>query len=882
MLADKQIKVQGLRFARSLQSGVRTAIVFSAEHQSVERPVQQGFELLKDLLKESGQFTFGFIDSQIILNNVLTTDNSLAQLEKEFLKRGIAAITFEPGLTVGRYKKVVGILSVSGKAIEEKGGIGPYLELNEVKGTRFILAAKNQRKNAEGDTIIETSSEDYILSKQMGASEAPRDLLDSMDILLESACYDTSARGSVMAKLAQEGFDGSGYGVPIAMPKLGVMKDDVTQAETDRGDGPGNAGTASNEAREVSNAWPHREGYANLQFGQAAPSAFIAAAGSGRPGGESFVHGGQGGAWVPQGPSGGDSTSPQPGQFLPGSGSEQPRYIQRFHRGNGRLAGTDSFIELMENAVERSLLEEKGDPQKSHGALTRILRTVGVDKLLDYFPPERREELRGVSPEQLADEYMEDTALLVAGNRLSLGKDGAQAPIVEEEVVRLLTRSLQATHQADRLAQKLSKFIQDFALPPHLQEKIRGELRWTAFSSAKKFFHLMELSKFSFVEFRHLMEFLKELVTAREIDRAVALAAHYFDFLDVDGVEIEPADLSRAHELIHSIPLSQPEFVSKTKERLIRALLREDISILVHLQAANALMVLAQSIATFEDFNGVLAIGSALEGCAKRDKERHENCCGKALRKVVPENSIERIIEMFLLQRDDTGFARTAATLLRFGAPASIEKVFTHLIDEQNARSRLALLRLVTQLGAGVIDVARKYLEDERWYVVRNTCGILAELKDAQLGAHIAPALRHKDARVQESALRALMKSRSVDRGPALADALSVLPANLVENALDELTFLKDAASIAGLEKFIIENSKLRTAKKAIQALTNITGEETVASLGRIMNDSKVELDLRRIALHAVSTDTSLLARQLVKEFGETDDPLASELRPAR
>jgi HEAT repeats len=879
MLGDKQIKLLGLRFARSLQAGVRTALVFSAEHQSVERPVQQGFDILNSLLKEPGQFTFGFVDNQVILNNILTTDGSLEQLRKEFLKRGIAAVTFEPGLTASRYKKVVGLLSAPLKAIEEKGSIGSYLDLNEIPGVRFILAATNQRKNDQGDTIIETSSEDYILSKQMGPSESPRDFLDSMDILLESACYDASARGSVLARFAQEGFDGAGYGVPIAMPRLGVVKEGESEGEFP-------SGTAT-PAQPGHNIWPNNE-HEGGERSRAGDSIAMGAAAGSAVGGDAFGTGERRGTWgPPQSHNGRDFSHSQSegdvathqGGFHPGIGSADPRYIQR-RPPLRRTPGTDSFIELMESAVERSLLEEQGDPQKSRGALTRILRTVGVEKLLNYFPPERREELRSASPEQLADEYMEDTALLVAGDRLSSGKSDTQAPIVEEEVVRLLTRSLQATHQADRLAQKLSKFLQDYAIPAHVQEKIRAELRWTALNSTKKSAHLMGISKFSFIEFRHLMEFLKELVTAREIDRAVDLATHYFDFLDDEGAEIEAVDLSRAHELIHSIPLTRATFVAKTRERLVRTLLRDDVSILVHLQASNALLVLAQSIATVEVFSEVLAIGTALETSAKRDRQKHESCCGKALRRMIPDNSIERIIEMFLQQRDDSAWARTAAALLRFGVPESIDRVFTHLINEQSARSRLALLRLVTQLGAGVIDVACKYLEDERWYVVRNTCGILAELKDPQLGIHIAPALRHKDARVQEAALRALMKSRSADRGPVLADALRVLPPNLVENALDELTFLKDRASISGLEIYILRNSKVRTAKKAVSVLSGIPGEEALTSLARILNDNKADMEIRRAALQAISKDASSLGKQLVQEFRETKDPLASELRP--
>ncbi|PYV50843.1 MAG: hypothetical protein DMG92_06315 [Acidobacteria bacterium] len=88
----QQIKALGLRFARGLQMTVKTAVMFTVDHKSVERPIQQSFELLNTLLKEVGQFTFGFVDNQIMLNNLLTTDPSLRHLETEFLKRGVTCL----------------------------------------------------------------------------------------------------------------------------------------------------------------------------------------------------------------------------------------------------------------------------------------------------------------------------------------------------------------------------------------------------------------------------------------------------------------------------------------------------------------------------------------------------------------------------------------------------------------------------------------------------------------------------------------------------------------------------------------------------------------------------------------------------------------------
>src|SRR5439155_13474728 len=218
---------------------VKTTVMFTVDHKSVERPIQQSFELLNTLLKEVGQFTFGFVDNQVMLNNLLTTDLSLRHLETEFLKRGITAVTFEPGLTLGRYRKVISLLAAPSKAIEEAGGTLNFLDKNEIEGARILPASKNQKKDEQGDTIIDTDSEAYILSKQMASEQGSRDFLDSIDSLLESGCFDPAARNDVLSEFATQQFDGSGYGVPIAMPNLVPLREGqiVVDASTVIGSG---------------------------------------------------------------------------------------------------------------------------------------------------------------------------------------------------------------------------------------------------------------------------------------------------------------------------------------------------------------------------------------------------------------------------------------------------------------------------------------------------------------------------------------------------------------------------------------------------------------------------------------------------------------------
>ena len=880
MLDSKQIKTLGLRFARALQTTVKTAAVFTVEHRSADRPIQQSFLLLNNLMKEVGQFTFGFIDNQVMLNNLLTSDPSLRHLETEFLKRGIAAITFEPGLTLGRYTKLISVLSTNTVNIEAAGGLLVFLDRNEVEGVRILPAAKNQKKNEQGDTILETDSESYILSKQLPEEQAPREFLDAIDSLLESGCFDPSTRTEVISNFATNGFDGSGYGVPLDVPKLEIVKDgEVVGPAGAQGGGPGNgAGTGS--------VGSGGGGVGTGPGGGGNGRSLSAAAGHGAGGFPSgSAHSGQGGPQTGGGPG---SYGAPTGEFGVGVGYSTRRagepgwsgFNAGAFRNRGAVEQGSSFLELVDASVTRSLLEEKGNPQKSYASLVRILRNTGVDKVLERFPLERREQLKSLPPEQLAAEYIEDTALQLAGTKLQSATGEAQKLLMEQDVVHVLARSLQATHKADRLAQKLTQFIQDFAVPPHIQDKIREELQWTSFNNAKKYARLMEMKNYSSIEFRRFLEFVKELAAQREMERATALASHYFDFLDDPTGKIESTELSRAPELIRSIPLAQVGFAAKTAERLGRTLQRDDLSEFVHFQAANTATVLAQAIAAFENFQDVITIGTALETSNSRDPERHKKCCGIALTRLLPNAAIERVIELYLLQRGDSSWSRIAATLLRFAVPTSIESVFNRLIQEEDARSRLSLVRLVAQMGKGSVEVACRYLEDERWYVVRNMCGVLAEIKDANLVEHIAPALRHPDARVQQATLKALVKSRDPEAATVLAAALPKLAPAILDEALDELMYLRHEGAVDDLEAFVSgRNGNLACCKKAVLALGAIDDDAAVYALARLFRVEELDSAVRRAVLAAVGKHPSPAALNMLEEFAANWSPLSEEAK---
>src|SRR3954469_13931711 len=220
-LDRNQLKTQGLRYAKSLQMLMKTVIMFSADHKGANQPIANSYQMLNSLLKQTRTFTLGFVDGRIMINNVLTqADKSLLSLENELLKRGIGAVTFEAGITLAAYKRAAGVLAVPVKHLEEIGGLIPWLDQNPVEFLRVYPAGKNQARTADGDTILESDSESFLMSKAMQELQSGP---DPMDMLFQSAFGERlmqSAAGNETGKMGAYGA-GGGYGQASGAPGFG-------------------------------------------------------------------------------------------------------------------------------------------------------------------------------------------------------------------------------------------------------------------------------------------------------------------------------------------------------------------------------------------------------------------------------------------------------------------------------------------------------------------------------------------------------------------------------------------------------------------------------------------------------------------------------------
>lgn len=802
MLDRNQLKTQGLRYARSLRMVFKTVSMFSTDHVAARTAFQQSFDLLNPLLKQTGQFTIGFVDHRVMLNNMLTTEHSLSVLENEFFKRGLGAITFQAGMTLAAYRRGIGAMAQPAKAIEEAGGLARHLEQNPVEFMRIFPASKSQKRTESGDTVLDMDSESYLVAKVIQEMRpASGGAFQSFEAILQSA----GMGGASLGETAGAGGTGDGLG-----------------ART------GGAGTGQ---------------------AQAQPNNFGSEVASG------------------SGPSVGAGGGPTEAALGPCGG-------------------------LIQSYLQATLLDPAGAPQRSFLELAQFIRDMRPELVLSHFSPERREHLRTLPPDQMAAEVIEDTAVHWAAQHLATAPTGPEAYIVEEEVIRVLLHCLQSAHTAERLAIKLARYFRDLAIPKHITTRICEDLTWVVVPKQQKIDTLLGLSHFERHEFRRLLELARELIKDGEHDNVTLLAHHYAELLKPENQGTEE-EIGRIPELFAAMASVRSDFWPKSAALLTEALHRTGggsgaapTSPLVtgqqyrHWKILECILAFAKNLAIYEEFALIQFVGGEVERMASQESGKHRVCCGAALQQLLTPGAIDRIVEIFLQKKDEPTWERTAAILLRWSGPPAIAKLLQLLEDESLTINQRALVRLVGRIGLAALDLVCQRLNHERWYMVRNACQLLVELKDPDLLAHLAPVLRHPDERVQKAVADAIMKSHSHAAAQIFAEALPYLRANVLEDALGELLFQKAPSTVPALERFIFHQAlETKEVMMAVQAVAVIPSEHVEELLGTILINPKFDLVVRRVAMIALVRSTTARSARLLNQFirGAPQDPMAHE-----
>jgi len=206
-----------------------------------------------------------------------------------------------------------------------------------------------------------------------------------------------------------------------------------------------------------------------------------------------------------------------------------------------------------------------------------------------------------------------------------------------------------------------------------------------------------------------------------------------------------------------------------------------------------------------------------------------------AVGKLTKPSDVQTII--FALRHQPVGsLEHDAARRLLLGlGPYAIDSLVTRLCDEPDMAMRKTIVEILSELAPGHIEDLGAYVNNPRWYVVRNVVSVLGSVKDPAAIRFLRKAMRHIEARVRREVVRALGAMPFAEAHELLPLALNDQDAQVVQLAAKFLGAAHHASAIAPLGEVArgqgAGNRELGPRIEAIDALARIGGAEAASIL---------------------------------------------------
>ncbi len=220
-----------------------------------------------------------------------------------------------------------------------------------------------------------------------------------------------------------------------------------------------------------------------------------------------------------------------------------------------------------------------------------------------------------------------------------------------------------------------------------------------------------------------------------------------------------------------------------------------------------------------------------------------------------------RLLGTLVSHLAEDGEAAAVEALLRAWGPTVIERFVEQLADEEQPAKRRVLMDFLVTLGRIDPTPLVAYLDDSRWYVVRNLCVILRRIGRREVGPRLEPLVSHPDYRVRVEALRALVPLTGDASTAPLIAALNDSHERVRHAALGLLRTAADPAADVGLAAALASNLGQVDKERIVGALAERARPDGIAALERCANrriavtpGQRLVRDAARAALRKVAS----------------------------
>lgn len=234
---------------------------------------------------------------------------------------------------------------------------------------------------------------------------------------------------------------------------------------------------------------------------------------------------------------------------------------------------------------------------------------------------------------------------------------------------------------------------------------------------------------------------------------------------------------------------------------------------------------------------------------------------GMAIRRLCTPGVLKSVLSLLPRRRENYGqYMAIIARAEDAGAEALVEA----LVSAASISDRRSYFDAMLNCRSGV-RVLLFMLGDERWFVVRNACDLLGELRVTEADTQLTGLLEHEDERVRAAAAGALAKIGTGVAAKGLRVALRDASPEVRERAASALGSTRGARSAASLIKAIDREEDIRVLMAMLTALGQIGTPDAVEKLVALAKpDSRLfkknRTSLRAAAVHALADAKTPLA----------------------
>jgi HEAT repeat protein len=247
--------------------------------------------------------------------------------------------------------------------------------------------------------------------------------------------------------------------------------------------------------------------------------------------------------------------------------------------------------------------------------------------------------------------------------------------------------------------------------------------------------------------------------------------------------------------------------------------------------------------------------------------------------------ALARVLELLHTSNPETLLTELIPYLEKVGTPAA-QALVEVLGEEQDRKRRARLMEVIRGLGGLALPAVTESLESPKWYLVRNTLNLMADMGDMAALKPAEACLAHRDVRVRCAAVRTVWKVG----GPASLPALIAAFGHADPDTLLEIMFafgqIRSSSAVPTLGNFACDRrmpEKLRArAAETLGTLGDPSAipflEELVRRKGRIFTTAE-PTGIRVAACKALATlgtpvAMGALKALVAKEPRNSDRPL--------